>query len=84
MLVGAVKEWLSEDSDAKVIVEFPYREAYLPEIKDFRKRMTDAGFRILSEGEEKGYDDWGRSAGDDEENEDGLVTCWWACWGRYE
>lgn len=82
MLVGAVKEWLSEGDDARVIVEFPYRDAYLPEIKDFRERMVQAGLRVLSEGEEKGYDDWGRSGGDEEENEDALVTCWWACWGR--
>ncbi|CAI6339350.1 unnamed protein product [Periconia digitata] len=82
MLVGAVQQWLSEDIEAKVIVEFPYREAYLPEIKDFRERMSQAGLFILDEGEEKGYDDWGGSAAGEEENEDALVTCWWACWGR--
>ncbi|KAF1954507.1 hypothetical protein CC80DRAFT_119323 [Byssothecium circinans] len=77
LLVSAVEAWLSEGFDARVIVEFPYREAYLPELSDFRKRMANAGLHILDEGEEKGYDDWGS-----EKNEDALVTCWWSCWGR--
>jgi len=80
MLVNTINAWLSEDSHARVIVEFPYRDAYLPEIADFRKRMTLIGLHILDEGEERGYDDWG-NAGQDED-EDALVTCWWSCWGR--
>lgn len=82
MLVDTIAAWLSEDSSAKVIVEFPYRDAYLPEIKDFRNRMSELGLRIVEEGEEKGYDDWGVS-GDNEDQDDGaLVTCWWSCWQR--
>lgn len=82
MLVDTVAAWLSSDSDAKVIVEFPYRNAYLPQIEDFRYRMMDIGLRILEEGEEKGYDDWGATQAGDDQDDSALVTCWWACWTR--
>lgn len=78
MLVDTIMVWLSEDLEAKVIVEFPYRDAYLPEIAKFRQRMTLIGLHVLEEGEERGYDDWGDASKD----EDALVTCWWSCWGR--
>ena len=82
MLVDTIATWLSGDSNAQVIVEFPYREAYLPEIKDFRKRMGDAGLHILDEGEESGFDDRGASGASDDEEDRALVTCWWSHWGR--
>jgi D-xylulose reductase len=82
MLVDTVAAWLSEDKDARVIVEFPYRDAYLPEIKTFRERMTKLGLRIVGEGEEKGFDDWGTSGANGDEDEDTLVTCWWSIWAR--
>ena len=78
MLVDTIDVWLSGDTDARVIVEFPYRDAYLPEIANFRKRMATIGMQIVEEGEETGYDDWGSSGKD----EDALVTCWWSCWKR--
>ncbi|KAL5373603.1 hypothetical protein DPSP01_012602 [Paraphaeosphaeria sporulosa] len=78
MLVDSIAAWLSEDPSARVIVEFPYRDAYLPEIANFRERMSRVGLQILDEGEEKGYDDWGDASKD----HDALVTCWWSCWGR--
>ena len=84
MLVDAISVWLSADANARVVVEFPFRNAYLPEIKDFRQRMTDIGLRILDEGDETGYDDWGPSGAQEDEDEDedqsALVTCWWSCW----
>jgi D-xylulose reductase len=82
MLVDTIAAWLSHDGDAKVIVEFPYRDAYLPEIKTFRERMIKLGLRIVEEGEEKGFDDWGTSgrSGDEDEDDDDLVTCWWSVW----
>jgi predicted nicotinamide N-methyase len=82
MLVDAIEVWLSNDSDAKVIVEFPYRDAYLPEIKTFRDRMTRFGLHILDEGEEEGYDDWGLTGANGDQNEDAVVTCWWSVWRR--
>lgn len=82
MLVDTVAAWLSEDASAQVIAEFPYREAYLPEIKDFNERMKRIGLQILEEGEESGYDDWGASGAADGEEDRTLVTCWWSRWGR--
>jgi predicted nicotinamide N-methyase len=82
MLVSTIKQWLSDNEDAMVIVEFPYREAYLPEIQDFRHGMTRIGLQILEEGEEQGYDDWGTLKASGGRNEDTLVTCWWSRWGR--
>jgi D-xylulose reductase len=84
MLVDTISAWLAEEAGAKVIVEFPYRDAYLPEIATFRERMTKLGLHILEEGEEKGYDDWGTGCAnqDQDDDEDSAVTCWWSIWGR--
>lgn len=82
MLVDSIEVWLSTGKYAKVIVEFPYRDAYLPEIKTFRDRMEKMGLSIHDEGEEKGYDDWGTSGASGEDDENSLVTCWWSVWGR--
>lgn len=84
MLVDTISAWLAEEAGAKVIVEFPYRDAYMPEIATFRERMTKLGLHILEEGEEKGYDDWGTSCAnqDQDDGEDSVVTCWWSIWGR--
>lgn len=84
MLVDTIHEWLSGDDHAKVIVELPYREAYLSEIDEFRKRMVDIGLQIIHEGEEKGLDDWSLSGScnPDDEDDAALVTCWWSCWSR--
>lgn len=79
-LVDTIGAWLSNAHNAKVIVEFPLRDAYLPEVEDFRHRMTALGLHVLEEGEERGYDDWGSPEGEDDEA--GLVRCWWSCWGR--
>lgn len=82
MLVDAINVWLSTDMNAKVIVELPYRDAYLPQIQDFRQRMMDIGLQITDQGDEKGYDDWGPSEASDIDDESALVTCWWSFWTR--
>jgi predicted nicotinamide N-methyase len=82
MLVNTIESWLSGEQDTRVIVEFPYREAYLPEMASFRKEMSRIGLQVLEEGEEKGFDDWGQTAGTDGEDDRAVVTCWWSCWGR--
>jgi D-xylulose reductase len=82
MLVDTISVWLSLDDNAKVIIEFPYRDAYLPEIKDFRRRMLELGLEIVEEGEEKGRDDWGPSETSEDQDDEALVTCWWSCWKR--
>jgi predicted nicotinamide N-methyase len=80
MLAATIKVWLSDESTARVVVEFPFREGYLSELDEFRARMEDIGLRILQEGEDFGRDDWG-SGGESVEDHDALVKCWWAVWG---
>lgn len=82
MLVDCINVWLSADLDARVIIEFPYRDAYLPQIQDFRERMSAIGLYIASEGEEQGYDDWGHYGAYQDPDEHAHVTCWWSCWAR--
>lgn len=82
MLVDTIEIWLSGEVDAKVVVEFPYRDAYLPEIATFRDRMSGLSLEILEEGEENGYDDWGSNDANGDPDEDFVVTCWWSIWGR--
>lgn len=79
-LVDTIGTWLSEDGGARVIAEFPLRDAYRPERQDFRERMMKLGLYIIDEGEEVGYDDWG--AVNEHDREAGMVRCWWSCWGR--
>ncbi|KAI6862711.1 hypothetical protein KC338_g4709 [Hortaea werneckii] len=64
---------------SRVLVEMPIREGFASEREDFRTRMQGLGLRVLGEGEEVGYDDWGSGG------EDGRsfteVRCWWSVWG---
>ncbi|PLB44634.1 VPS28-domain-containing protein [Aspergillus steynii IBT 23096] len=57
-LVDTIGHWLSRGLDARVVVEMPLRDAYLPQVQEFRQRMTDTGLTAVDEGEEIGYDDW--------------------------
>ncbi|KAF2737136.1 VPS28-domain-containing protein [Polyplosphaeria fusca] len=82
LLVDTIETWLSNGADAQVIVEFPLRGAYLPEISDFRARMCKIGLHIVNEGEENGYDDWGFTGTGIDDDEKSLVRCWWSQWGR--
>ncbi|KAF2493785.1 hypothetical protein BU16DRAFT_540342 [Lophium mytilinum] len=76
LLVQTIDAWLSHESTARVIVEFPFRDAYVPELGDFKTRMASIGLCVLEEGEESGYDDWASEGGRSE------VRCWWSIWGR--
>ena len=78
MLVDAIKCHLSEDENARLVIELPLREAYADERQDLRDRLAGIGLRIIEQGEEVGYDDW--SAGQGEELSE--VKCWWSVWGR--
>lgn len=78
-LVDTIGHWLSRGLDARVVVEMPLRDAYLPQVQEFRQRMTNIGLAVVAEGEEIGYDDW--------ETADGgalAVRCWWSTWGWSE
>lgn len=77
LLVGAVSRWLEDRGDAaasaRLILAYPVREAYLPQIADLRERLAEVGsrgLRVLEEGEEVGRDDW---------DEDVRVV--WSVWG---
>lgn len=81
LLVQIITRCLSTEADARVVVELPLREAYVPEIDDLCTRMAQAGLRILEQGDEVGYDDWGGGAGSSGLKE---VQCWWGIWGWTE
>ncbi|KAL2006813.1 hypothetical protein VTN00DRAFT_9481 [Thermoascus crustaceus] len=78
-LVNTIKRWLSRGLDARVVVEMPLRDAYLPQVQEFRSRMGDIGLAVVEEGEEIGYDDWEGADGESVE-----VRCWWSVWGWSE
>ena len=65
------------DTDARVIIELPLRDAYVAERQDLRDRMATAGLIVIDEGEEIGHDDWASSNRSDEPAE---VKCWWTVW----
>jgi predicted nicotinamide N-methyase len=78
-LVDTIGHWLSRGLDARVVAEMPLRDAYLPQVQEFRQRMEQLGLAVVDEGEEVGYDDW--------ETADGgalAVRCWWSVWGWSE
>ncbi|PWY89994.1 VPS28-domain-containing protein [Aspergillus heteromorphus CBS 117.55] len=57
-LVDTITPWLSRGLDARVVLEMPFRDAYLPQIQELRDRMGQLGLAVVDEGEEIGYDDW--------------------------
>ncbi|KAL2822364.1 putative methyltransferase-domain-containing protein [Aspergillus cavernicola] len=79
LLVDTIAVWLSRGLDARVVLEMPFRDAYLPQIRELRERMMNLGLAVVEEGEETGYDDW-------ETAEGGAVAvrCWWSVWGWSE
>lgn len=81
LLVQTIDCWLSLESNARVMVEFPLREAYTPELNNFRQRMAGIGLHMTEEGEEFGYDDWGWDGGEPTRGR-GEVKCWWSVWRR--
>ncbi|KAK5714394.1 Protein-lysine N-methyltransferase rrg1 [Elasticomyces elasticus] len=82
LLVRAIGYHLCQTGDARVVVEIPIREGFAPEREEFRHRMGGLGLRVLGEGEEVGYDDWGGEGdGDGDGEEVGEVRCWWSIWG---
>ena len=72
MLANTIALYLIPKSSSRVVVELPLREAYQPEINQFRDIMNHKGLTLVAEGEEVGYDDWGNGAQE--------VRCWWGVW----
>jgi predicted nicotinamide N-methyase len=77
MLVNTIAHHLRLGESARVVIELPLREAFQRERDDLRQRLIGVDLRLLAEGTEIGYDDWGSADGE------GLaeVECWWGLWG---
>lgn len=58
LLVNAVTSWLAPGKDARLVLAYPIREAYLPQIADLRQRLKKAGLSVVMEGVETSRDDW--------------------------
>ncbi|KAI9803596.1 MAG: hypothetical protein M1825_001939 [Sarcosagium campestre] len=79
MLVDTIIRWLAREEMARVLMEWPLREAYASEGAHCRVLMEEAGLALLEQGEEIGYDDWSEASwrgGGLEE-----IKCWWGMWG---
>lgn len=79
LLTQTINSWLSRGRDARVVMEMPLRDAYLPQVQELRQRLTDFGLVVIEQGEETGYDDWEGADGDVL-----AVRCWWSVWGWRE
>lgn len=74
-LANVMSEYSMKEAKARVFIELPLRpNVSYPE--DLREEMHKAGFEVLEEGEEVGYDDWHTCSGEGIE-----VACWWSVWG---
>lgn len=78
-LANAIEGFLNQGKTARVIVELPLREAYVPELEEFKMRMTANGLKLVRDGNDIGYDDWEGSSGSGYEKP--KVVCWWGIWG---
>jgi lysine methyltransferase len=78
-LAETIDCWLSRKLDSRVIVEMPLRDAYLPQVQEFRHRMIDIGLVAIENGQEVGHDDWENADGEPLE-----VICWWSVWAWSE
>jgi len=76
-LVDTTLRYLDEHKTSRVVIELPLREAYMPEVEEFKKRMVDGGLVLHECGEELGTEDWGDDASHGREE----VRCWWGVWG---
>ena len=73
-VVRTVEQYLRKGDKSRVFVELPLRPGSLYP-SDIRRGMEAAGFELLEEGEEIGYDDW-----EDSSREGIEVTCWYSVW----
>lgn len=76
-LVAAIDHVARRDRVARVVIELPLREAYMPEVEDLKKRMRTLGLVIEVEGLESGFEDWESAYRKNARTE---VNCWWAVW----
>ncbi|KAL8778726.1 MAG: hypothetical protein Q9213_007279 [Squamulea squamosa] len=76
-LAAAINYILQQDVTARVVIELPLREAYVPEIDELKSRLVALGLVVLVEGVERAFEDW---QGGHQGNERTEVECWWAVW----
>ena len=75
MLVQTICRWLARSTGARVMIELPLREHYVEERNSLRHLLRQAGFHLIEDGTETGFDDWYDANGDRAE-----VECWWSIW----
>ena len=76
-LAKTIHKYLDSHPMSRVVVELPLREAYVPEVEEFKERMAGIDLVLLDSGEELGTEDWGDDTGHGREE----VRCWWGVWG---
>jgi predicted nicotinamide N-methyase len=73
MLTQTILKWLAPGPDARVIIVYPLRIAYLDQIRELWERLEDAGLEAITEGKEEAVD-VGNTSWDDER------LCEWSVW----
>jgi len=58
LLVGTILTWLCKHNQARVILAYPLREAYAPQISELRQSLQLGGLTPIEEGTELAMDDW--------------------------
>lgn len=69
MLTNAIFAWLSPAEEARVVIAYPLRVAYLDQIRELWERLETGGLASIREGRERAEDNW-----DDEEE---IEWCVW-------
>ena len=57
LVVSMFERYLKQDTESRIIIEYPLRKSHISEITDFEIRMQKS-FEIEHSGEETGQDDW--------------------------
>lgn len=70
LMTSVITEWLSRDADARAIITYALRVAYLDEIRELWQRLEDAGLEAVEEGKD--------SASEAEFDDECL--CEWSVW----
>ena len=73
-LVETMEHYLRRGAESRIFVELPLRPGSTYP-SEFKQKMKSAGFELLEDGKENGYDDWEASCWEGIE-----VTCWYSVW----
>lgn len=85
-LVETMAAYLKKDTaKARIFVSLPIRggneaSSKSAEHQELRVRMRERRFRMLEEGQDVGFDDWGELQGSESYDERQAVECWWSVW----